>query len=94
LVIWVDFLLHNGRVYSYSARHRDRRYRCAADQRAKNSLIQGGTKMGEHNRHKTNETETIKRIAYELWEKDGHKHGNDQYYWLHAEKAVKSEIKK
>ena len=50
--------------------------------------------MGEHNRHKSNEAEIIKRIAYELWEKDGRKQGSDLNYWLKAEKAVNAQIKK
>jgi len=50
--------------------------------------------MGEHNHHKKNEAETIKRIAYELWEKDGRKQGSDMNYWLEAEKVVKARIKK
>lgn len=50
--------------------------------------------MGEHNRHKSNEVESIKRIAYELWEKDGCKQGRDMDYWLKAEQSVKAKIKK
>ena len=50
--------------------------------------------MGEHNCYKKDETECIKKKAYELWEKDGRKQGCDLHYWLDAEKAVKVQIKK
>ena len=46
--------------------------------------------MGEHNCYGSNETECIKKKAYELWEKDGRKNGRDLQYWLNAEKAVKT----
>ncbi|MDO8536545.1 MAG: DUF2934 domain-containing protein [Candidatus Omnitrophota bacterium] len=36
----------------------------------------------------------IKKKAYELWEKDGRKKGCDMQYWLKAEKAVKTQVKK
>lgn len=49
--------------------------------------------MGEHNCYKNNEVECIKRKAYELWDKDGRKQGNDMQYWLNAEKAVKAKTK-
>jgi len=39
-------------------------------------------------------SECIKKKAYELWEKDGRKQGCDMNYWLKAEKAIKSSIKK
>lgn len=39
-------------------------------------------------------TDVIKAKAYELWDKDGRKSGNDLYYWLQAEKSVKSQSKK
>ena len=45
--------------------------------------------MGEHNCYGTDLQECIKGKAYELWEKDGHKNGNDLYYWLEAESTVK-----
>ena len=45
--------------------------------------------MGEHNCYGKNEAECIKKKAYELWEKDGCKHGDDLHYWLNAEKTVK-----
>jgi hypothetical protein len=38
--------------------------------------------------------ECIKKKAYELWDKEGHKQGRDLDYWLKAEKAVKSQSKK
>ena len=50
--------------------------------------------MGEHNCYKKDETECIKKKAYELWDKNGCKQGHDLDYWLQAEKAVKMQIKK
>lgn len=50
--------------------------------------------MGEHNCYGKNESECIKKKAYELWEKDGRKHGDDMHYWLSAEKHVKVHAKK
>ena len=50
--------------------------------------------MGEYNCYKNNETECIKKKAYELWEQDGRKHGSDMNYWLRAEKIVKVKVKK
>lgn len=35
-------------------------------------------------------TNCIREKAYELWQKDGCKEGNDLNYWLQAEKIVKS----
>ena len=49
--------------------------------------------MGEHNRHKS-VVESIKLKAYELWEKDGRKQGNDFDHWVNAEKTVMAKIKK
>ena len=49
--------------------------------------------MSEHNRHK-HEVESIKKMAYELWEKDGRKEGHDSDYYLSAEKTIKAQIKK
>ena len=43
---------------------------------------------------KKNAAECIKKKAYELWDKDGRKQGCDLNYWLKAEKAVKTQIKK
>jgi len=51
-------------------------------------------KMGEHNCYGKNEAECIKKKAYELWEKDGHKNGNDLHYWLQAKKTVEAHTKK
>lgn len=39
-------------------------------------------------------SDSIRKKAYELWEKDGHKKGCDIHYWLKAEKAVKAQIKR
>lgn len=50
--------------------------------------------MGEHNRHKKDEAESVNKKAYELWEKDGRKDGFDLEYWLSAEKALKVDTKK
>ncbi len=50
--------------------------------------------MGEHNCYKKEEAECIRKKAYELWEQDGCKPGRDLNYWLHAEKTVKTKIKK
>ena len=50
--------------------------------------------MGEHNCYGKNEEECIKRKAYELWEKDGRKHGHDLQYWLNAKKTVEAHTKK
>ena len=50
--------------------------------------------MGEHNCYGKNEAECIKKKAYELWEKDGCKHGDDLHYWLNAEKTVKVHTQK
>ena len=50
--------------------------------------------MGEHNCYHKDTEECIKRKAYELWEKDGRRQGNDMDYWLNAEKTVKTKIKK
>jgi Protein of unknown function (DUF2934) len=51
----------------------------------------GDRKMGEHNHHRINEKECITVKAYELWEKEGHKQGQDLHYWLIAEKTVKGQ---
>ena len=50
--------------------------------------------MGEHNCYAKDASECIKKKAYELWDKGGRKQGRDLDYWLKAEKAVKSQIKK
>ena len=50
--------------------------------------------MGGHNCYGKNEEECVKRKAYELWEKDGCKPGNDLHYWLDAKKTVKAHAKK
>jgi hypothetical protein len=50
--------------------------------------------MGEHNCYKNDESECIKKKAYELWDKDGRRQGRDLQYWLKAEKAVKTQIEK
>ncbi len=50
--------------------------------------------MGEHNCYMNDLQECIKKKAYDLWEKEGHKQGRDLQYWLRAEKAVKGQIKK
>jgi len=42
----------------------------------------------------SNISESIQKKAYELWEKDGRKHGCDMQYWLQAEKIIKSQTKK
>jgi len=39
-------------------------------------------------------TETIKRKAYELWEKDGRRQGCDMHYWLKAEKVVRGQARR
>ena len=49
--------------------------------------------MGEHNCYHKDTEKGIKRKAYELWEKEGRRQGNDMDYWLRAEKAVKAQIK-
>ncbi len=50
--------------------------------------------MGEHNCHRKDARECIKKKAYELWEKDGRKQGRDLHYWLIAEKTVNAQVKK
>ena len=50
--------------------------------------------MGEHNCCNNDAHECIKKKAYELWDKEGRKNGRDLDYWLKAEKAVKTQIKK
>ncbi len=50
--------------------------------------------MGEHNRHKKDESESVNKKAYELWEKDGCKQGHDLDYWLNAEKVLNVAAKK
>ena len=50
--------------------------------------------MGEHNCYMNDIQECIKKKAYELWEKDGRKHGRDLDYQRIAEKTVKAQIKK
>jgi hypothetical protein len=50
--------------------------------------------MGEHNCYGKNEEECIRTKAYEMWEKDGRKPGDDLHYWLDAKKAVKTHAKK
>jgi Protein of unknown function (DUF2934). len=40
------------------------------------------------------DADIIRKKAYELWEKEGRKSGNDMNYWLKAEKAVKTQAKK
>lgn len=45
--------------------------------------------MGEHNCYHGDAQECIKKKAYELWDKEGRKEGNDMEYWLIAEKTVK-----
>lgn len=50
--------------------------------------------MGEHNCYGKNEEECIRTKAYEMWEKDGCKPGNDLHYWLDAKKAVNAHAKK
>ena len=42
----------------------------------------------------SNISDSIKKKAYELWEKDGRKQGCDMQYWLQAEKIIKSQTKK
>ena len=49
--------------------------------------------MGEHNCYHKDAEKCIKKKAYELWEKEGRRQGNDMDYWLRAEKAVKAQIK-
>ena len=46
--------------------------------------------MGEHNCYGKNEDECIRKKAYELWEKDGRKNGQDLQYWLNAKKTVEA----
>ena len=36
-------------------------------------------------------TAKVKAKAYEFWEKQGKKNGNDQAHWLEAEKIIKSQ---
>lgn len=45
--------------------------------------------MGEHNCYMKNIHECIKEKAYEIWENDGCKEGQDLDYWLIAENTVK-----
>jgi len=50
--------------------------------------------MSEHTEHKKHEKKCcVATKAYELWEKDGRKQGQDLNYWLTAEKAVQSHPK-
>lgn len=50
--------------------------------------------MSEHTQNiKKNQHECINAKAYELWEKDGCKQGQDVNNWLTAEKALKSQPK-
>ncbi|MBF0217301.1 MAG: DUF2934 domain-containing protein [Candidatus Omnitrophica bacterium] len=44
--------------------------------------------MGEHNCYGRNRDECVRIKAYEFWEKDGRKQGNDEQYWLDAERSV------
>ena len=40
-------------------------------------------------------SEAMKKAkAYELWEKDGRKQGDDLHYWLQAKKTVEAHAKK
>ncbi len=48
--------------------------------------------MGEHNCYGQDALDCIRVKAYELWEKDGRRNGNDIYYWLEAENTVKPHI--
>lgn len=43
----------------------------------------------EHNCCNIAAHESIRKKAYELWEKDGHKSGCDLRYWLIAERALR-----
>jgi len=36
-------------------------------------------------------TAQINAKAYELWEKQGRKNGNDRSYWLEAERIIKNQ---
>lgn len=36
--------------------------------------------------------EEIAKVAYELYEKDGRKHGKDQEHWLEAERIVRARM--
>lgn len=42
---------------------------------------------------KKNDVGCVQKKAYELWERDGHKHGRELHYWLEAEKTVMNQIK-
>ena len=46
-------------------------------------------KSGEAGVPKVVASEEIARLAYELWEKDGRVHGNDQRHWLEAERILR-----
>jgi hypothetical protein len=50
--------------------------------------------MDERNCYGKSEAECTKKKAYELWEKDGRKHGNDLHYRLNAKKTVEAYGKK
>jgi len=54
----------------------------------------GADIMGQHNCYGRNEHECIQKKAYELWEKDGHRHGHALDHWLLAEQHVKGTVKK
>jgi hypothetical protein len=53
-------------------------------------MRKGAGAMGQGNGCKKGEAECIRKKAYELWEKDGYKHGRDLNYWLEAENNLKS----
>ena len=36
----------------------------------------------------TNAADRIQRLAYELWEKEGHKHGREHEHWQQAERIL------
>ena len=46
-------------------------------------------KSGEAGVPKVISSEEIARLAYDLWEKDGRVHGNDQRHWLEAERILR-----
>lgn len=59
-----------------------------------NNKVKEGEIMGEHNCYGSDVQACIRKKAYELWEKDGHKPGRDMEHWLIAEKTVHANIKK
>jgi len=44
--------------------------------------------MGQHNLYGHSDHESIQKKAYELWEKDGHRHGHALDHWLQAERTI------